>query len=155
MDAVAAAITVDVIGLAAFNRDLQATCSLPTHTAGATANKQQPAEAPSGPAPATGREAGQTSHGNLSNSTQTQATLSSASDSTAGGAAAPAGIAGSVAFPRGREVLEVISHLVVAMQGRMNPFNRWFPWRQVRLCPWCLRDRLEGPAYTMLLYGYA
>jgi hypothetical protein len=37
-----------------------------------------------------------------------------------------------VPFPRGREVLEVISHLVVAMQARNNPLNRWFPWRQVR-----------------------
>lgn len=35
-------------------------------------------------------------------------------------------------FPRGREVLDVISHLVVAMQARNNPLNRWLPWRQVR-----------------------
>jgi hypothetical protein len=44
-----------------------------------------------------------------------------------------AGICGSVSFPRGQEVLEVISHLVVAMQARNNPLNRWFFWRQVRL----------------------
>ena len=38
-----------------------------------------------------------------------------------------------------REVLEVISHLVVAMQARNNPLNRYFPWRQVRLGPGCGR----------------
>jgi hypothetical protein len=53
----------------------------------------------------------------------------------AAGSTAVEGICGSIAFPRGREVLEVIGHLVEAMQGRNNPLNRWFPWRQVRVRP--------------------
>lgn len=132
MDAVAAAITVDVIGLAAFNRDLQATCSLPTpaqpvaHTQGATQAAAAAAATP--PAPA-----GADASGLDSSST-------AAGSSTAPPAAA--GICGSVPFPRGREVLNVISHLVVAMQARNNPLNRWIPWRQVRgvrhgcMCVW-------------------
>lgn len=111
MDRVAAGITVDVIGLAAFNRDLQATCTLPPSTP-ATAATTQPQQQHQGPA-------------------APSSTSSSVQDS-AGGSGSPGsqpaeGICGSVLFPRGREVLDVIGHLVVAMQARNNPLNRWFP----------------------------
>jgi hypothetical protein len=155
MDAVAAAITVDVIGLAAFNRDLQATCTLPAvpPTTAATQPSTRP-DTESGttdqqtvmPQP-TGSQSGASS-----NRTQAAGVRESIGVSTTHANTVPEGICGSVAFPRGREVLEVISHLVVAMQARNNPLNRWLPWRQVRpsaqaavstvaaspeQCPWC------------------
>lgn len=143
MDAVAAAITVDVMGLAAFNRDLQATCTLPTHTphnsntphhtSGATSNTTTTTTTSSSGQQCLGQEvaAGEVPLG--SNSVPgAGAAVSPAGAGGNGSGSTPAGICGSVMFPRGREVLEVISHLVVAMQGRTNPINRWFPWRQVR-----------------------
>jgi hypothetical protein len=135
MDAVAAAITVDVIGLAAFNRDLQATCTLPAapHATAATQPSTQP-DTKSGPTDqqTTVPEPAGSQSGASSNSTQQAGVQESIGVSTADASTVPEGICGSVAFPRGREVLEVISHLVVAMQARNNPLNRWFPWRQVR-----------------------
>jgi hypothetical protein len=111
MDAVAAAITVDVIGVAGFNRDLQATCRL---RAGAIA------AGAAGAGTAQAADAGESAAGQQQDQSKAE---------PAGPAAA--GICGSVLFPRGCEVLDVISHLTVAMQGRNHPFNRWFPWRQV------------------------
>jgi hypothetical protein len=99
MDQAAAAITVDVIGLAAFHRDLQATCTAAAAAAASSAGSAAAAEA-AAPVAEEGQQ--------------------------------PPGIGGSVVFGRGAEVLSVISHLVVAMQARNNPLNRWFPWRKVR-----------------------
>jgi len=138
MDAVAAAITVDVMGLAAFNRDLQATCTLPTHTPHNTSAATSNTTTTTSPGQqCRGQEdpAGEGASG--SNSVPGDgAAVSPAGAKGSGSGPTPAGICGSVMFPRGREVLEVISHLVVAMQGRTNPLNRWFPWRQVRGGGW-------------------
>jgi hypothetical protein len=126
MDAVAAAITVDVIGLAAFNRDLQATCTLPSNTPtsnGITTHSQEQQQLQ--------QQAAASGNSTTSNTSSTGGSSSKVQDGVGGSGAG--GICGSVSFPRGREVLEVISHLVVAMQARNNPLNRWFPWRQVRL----------------------
>jgi hypothetical protein len=102
MDLVAQQITIDVIGMAAFDRDLQATVRTPqpdVHLhAAASAN-------------------------NSTNGSNSEAMNSSSSSSESGSGR---GIAG-----RGGEVLEVMRHLVVAMQARNNPLNRWFPWRKV------------------------
>jgi hypothetical protein len=104
MDLVAQQITIDVIGMAAFDRDLQATVRKPQadvhpHAAAASAN-------------------------NSTDGSSSEAINSSSSSSNKSGSGR--GIAG-----RGGEVLEVMRHLVVAMQARNNPLNRWFPWRKV------------------------
>jgi hypothetical protein len=93
MDLVAQQITVDVIGMAAFDRDLEATVRRPEQ------QQQQQGAADA-------------------NSTADSSSEVNSSSSR--------GIAG-----RGGEVLEVMRHLVVAMQSRNNPLNRWFPWRKV------------------------
>ncbi|WIA28825.1 hypothetical protein OEZ86_011354 [Tetradesmus obliquus] len=95
VDLLAQQITVDVIGMAAFGRDLEATVRRP---------QQQQQESGAG-----------------GNSTAS----SSKQGSSSGGGGSGRGISG-----RGGEVLEVMRHLVVAMQARNNPLNRWFPWRK-------------------------
>ncbi|KAF8072732.1 Cyp3a9 [Scenedesmus sp. PABB004] len=73
LDAAAQRVTVDVVGLAAFDRDLRAT----------------------------------------------------------GGGGAGAGVdAGCRVLACGPAVVETMRHLVVAMQARNNPLNRWFSWRK-------------------------
>jgi hypothetical protein len=134
MDAVAAAITVDVIGVAAFNRDLQATCTLPasTHSTPTTNTTNDNTSTTT----TTSSSSGSTESIGVEGSAQAAKALSSEGEAGTGGAAAGSaatqGIGGSVVFPHGHEVLHVIGHLVVAMQGRNNPLNRWFPWRKVR-----------------------
>lgn len=142
MDAVAAAITVDVIGLAAFNRDLQATCTLPAAPHATAAMQPDATSAPTDQQTPVPDPAG-TQSAASSNSTQNAGVVQESTGvSTEGASTVPNGICGSVAFPRGREVLEVISHLVVAMQARNNPLNRWFPWRQVRTISWGYSQQL-------------
>jgi hypothetical protein len=115
MDLVAQQITIDVIGMAAFDRDLEATVRKPQpelhteqHTTGAITN---------------------------STSGSSSEALNSSSSSESGSGR---GIAG-----RGDEVLEVMRHLVVAMQSRNNPLNRWFPWRKVGTAWHCRGDSLR------------
>jgi hypothetical protein len=123
MDAAAAAITVDVIGLAAFNRDLQATCPpIPGCTIGA-ARRAGPHGSDAGSAAAAPQQG--------SKAAAAPAPAAAAAGGEQPQLRAPA-IGGSVLFPRGRDVLGVINRLVVAMQARNNPLNRWFPWRKVR-----------------------
>jgi hypothetical protein len=111
MDLVAQQITVDVIGMAAFDRDLEATVRKPA----ADQQKQQQQQCcAAGSSSADKRKEGSWLDGSNG---------SSSSSSSSGGR----GITG-----RGVEVVTVMRHLVVAMQSRNNPLNRWFPWRKVR-----------------------
>jgi hypothetical protein len=96
MDAAAQAVTVDVIGLAAFDRDLRATSSV---------------------AAVQGMHA-------LEIEQQQQQQVQRQQPRPQG--ISPEG--------RGPEVMLIMRHLLISMQKRNNPLNRWFPWRQVRLC---------------------
>lgn len=109
IDLAAQQVTIDVIGLAAFDRDLQATAtraSAVTHDTTTSSSGSR----------------GYTSHWLLSSLGWAQDVPPIDLYHGSG-----AGIVG-----RGGEVLSVMRRLVVAMQQRNNPLNRWFPWRKVR-----------------------
>jgi hypothetical protein len=90
--------------MAAFDRDLQATVRKPQHQTHL-----------------------HTTGASTDNSTSGSGSEAPNSSSSSGsGSGSGRGIAG-----RGGEVLEVMRHLVVAMQSRNNPLNRWFRWRKV------------------------
>lgn len=105
IDLAAQQVTVDVIGLAAFDRDLQATATRVTSAAETD----------------TSSSCGHNSNWLLSYLGLVQDAPAIDLDRGSG-----ASIVG-----RGGEVLAVMRHLVVAMQQRNNPLNRWFPWRKV------------------------
>lgn len=134
VDLAAQQVTVDIIGLAAFDRDLEATVhrsrSAPQHSdtdtnSGNGDKQQQQREAAAAPADVVSRLKGPEGHWLLSYLGLNKSSSGmSPIDINAGSGA---GISG-----RGGEVLYVMRHLVVAMQQRNNPLNRWFPWRKVR-----------------------
>lgn len=147
IDLAAQQVTVDVIGLAAFDRDLQATVTRATSTTGIRHTPAGIQSSGTPPAPAAGSETSPPESLTTTTTNKTSSTKT-APDYSGDWLSAFLGVndkmkeldiskgSGVGISGRGGEVVDVIRHLVVAMQQRNNPLNRWFPWRKVSTPTW-------------------